>query len=266
MAQIYKLLIITILFFSCQHNEVMKLQAEVDMLTLELDNCKFGAEKLYKYALSYKKNGQYEESRKQILKLMQKHPKSSQALKSEPLLKEINELIENKNLKKEAERAAKEAVEKKRRQKALKNMRKKHDDMNDITWYRDKSSPIYSNVNGLFCYFGVSKKEPLRLRFRIQYKGENWLFINSYLINVDGVKYEMNADGISRDNDNGIWEWIDILVFKDELEIIKAISKGKKVKIRHIGDKYYKDRIITNREKQALRNVLDAYQAIGGEL
>ncbi|WP_161627154.1 hypothetical protein [Paenibacillus alvei] len=44
--------------------------------------------------------------------------------------------------------------------------------------------------------------------------------------------------------------------------MIRAIIKSKKTIIRHEGDTYYDDRTITKKEKAALQNVLDAYDAL----
>lgn len=70
---------------------------------------------------------------------------------------------------------------------------------------------------------------------------------------------------IETDNGGGgIWEWLDRSVGSHEYQIIKAVADAKDAKIRFVGRQYHKDRVITMREKQALKNVLDAYEALGG--
>jgi len=44
------------------------------------------------------------------------------------------------------------------------------------------------------------------------------------------------------------------------------VANGKDVKIRFSGKDYYKDKTITNQQKLALRNILDAYEALGGAM
>nr|MDA3843623.1 hypothetical protein [Candidatus Kapabacteria bacterium] len=169
--------------------------------------------------------------------------------------------------KEESEKARKE---KQRMANATKKMRKTKDDMNDITWYRDKSSPRFTNINGFFCYIGNKDKSNPWLRIRIQYVADDWLFIEKYIINVDGKKYtisEQKSGEIETDNGSGdIWEWLDRTVSNDEYEIIKAIAHGNKVKIRYVGRQYHKDKTISGRQKQALRNIIDAYEALGGTM
>ena len=53
-------------------------------------------------------------------------------------------------------------------------------------------------------------------------------------------------------------------VGSSEYQILKAVANGKDLKIRFEGKDYYKDKTITAQQKTALRNVLDAYEALGG--
>jgi hypothetical protein len=48
--------------------------------------------------------------------------------------------------------------------------------------------------------------------------------------------------------------------------MIESIISSKNTKIRYNGQRYHSDRIISNIEKSALQNVLDAYYAFGGEI
>jgi hypothetical protein len=153
---------------------------------------------------------------------------------------------------------------------AMKKMNKKYDVVNEITWYQDKSSPSYVNHNGFYTYIGQSNDSKPWLRLAIQYTDDNWLFIESYTIKVDGKTYTISENSygeIKIDTRSGvIWEWLNRQVGSSEYEIIKAVSTGKDVKIRFSGKDYYKDKTITEQQKTALRNVLTAYELLGGEL
>lgn len=46
--------------------------------------------------------------------------------------------------------------------------------------------------------------------------------------------------------------------------IVKDVINSKAVKLRYNGKQYYKDRTISTKEKQGLQNILDAYEALGG--
>jgi len=156
--------------------------------------------------------------------------------------------------------------------KALKQMRSEYDDIKEITWYYAKTTPKYVNVRSdcgaYFCTTNNQSAQNLRLSF--QYVAEDWLFIKSYIIKVDGKRYDINEqkyNEIETDNSRGkVYEWLDRTARTKEIEILKAISTGKNVKIRYVGRKYHEDRTVTNREKLALRNVLDAYEYLGGSI
>jgi TFIIF-interacting CTD phosphatase-like protein len=106
------------------------------------------------------------------------------------------------------------------------------------------------------------------LRFRIQYKGDDWLFIENYNIKTDNDTYTFTpTKRVERDNGSGdIWEWCDESLNSRTYTMIQDVIKSKSVKIRHNGRQYYKDRRVSSREKAALKNVLDAYEALGGNM
>jgi hypothetical protein len=150
---------------------------------------------------------------------------------------------------------------------ALAQMRITKDDFKGISWYRDKSSSKYRNSNAFELYFGTQKGSNTTLRLVIQYYGEDWLFIEKYLFNVDGYTYEIDPGygDVESDNDSKVWEWFDTKPNKDEVELIKRIIKSKKAVMRIEGSKYYKDVTITSTQKKALGRVLIVYTGLGGK-
>ena len=265
------ILLLTILG-SCgiPQSEVDKLNAEIQTLKKEIDECKNGADKLFGRASLYFEQKDFDKSKTELNTLIEKYPTSKEAEKGQELLTKIDSEIEKIAKQKKKEELASKKEEEKRLANATKNMRKKYDDMKEITWYRDKTSPQYNNYNGFFGYFGKSNSGSPFLRLRIQYAADDWLFIEKYVIKVDGVTYEIEEEKygeIETDNGyGGIWEWLDRAVSKKEFEIMKAVANGKSVKIRFIGKQYYKDKTINSTQKRALRNVLDAFEAMGGKI
>lgn len=140
-------------------------------------------------------------------------------------------------------------------------MRKKYDSFESVTWYNALSSPIYSNQNGFYLYFGVKDGRLLTLRLKMTYLDDDWLFVDTARVNVDGFIYPLTCSNWERDNKSGqIWEWCDTPL-DDDREIIEAIIKSKKSVIRFDGDKYYDNRTISSSQKQALQDVLNAYDS-----
>lgn len=249
--------------------EYDSLKAENEKLKVEIEDLKFGPDKLLSQAKVYIDSKDFINAKSELQTLLDKHPASQQSTEAKILMTSVENGIKEQKLAEEKALAEKERKEKERLANATKKMSKKYDDMNEITWYRDKSSPAYVNYNGFYAYIGQSNGSKPWLRLAIQYAADDWLFIESYTIKVDGKTYTISENSygeIKTDNGSGgIWEWLDRQVGSSEYEIIKAVANGKDVKIRFSGKDYHKDKTITEQQKTALRNVLDAYEALGGD-
>ena len=143
---------------------------------------------------------------------------------------------------------------------ALSRLSKRFDSFQDVTWYSSPSSPRYRNANGFYLYFGVSGTSKLPLRLVMQYYSSDWLFIESAKVNVDGTVYTFSATDWERDNDSNIWEWSDEVL--DDRALIEQIIKSKSAVIRFEGRQYYDNRTISSSQKAALKQVLQAYDAL----
>lgn len=267
-----KIVLIGILFsiVSCvPKSDYESLQSDYDDLKKELEDCKFGADRLLKQAQAHYDKKEFDDCIASVQELENRHSGSDEYKIGIELRKKA-ELAKKRQI--EAEKRAEEARARKEKQRlaqATSKMRKKYDDMNGITWYYDKTSPQYVNSKtNLYAYIGKEKEGKPWLRFVIQYVADDWLFIEKYIIKVDDKTYTITEDSygeIKTDNGTGgIWEWLDRKVGYSEFEIIEAIANGKNVKIRFSGKDYHKDRTITYSEKLALKNVLNAYEALGG--
>ncbi len=147
-------------------------------------------------------------------------------------------------------------------QQAISKMRIKKDDIKNIAYYQDKTSPQYRNANGFFLTIIENPTLSRFLTLNIQYSGDDWLFIDNYTIKVDDKIFTLTPYNINRDNSSYVWEWATFIDDKNFLPIVEAVITSKEAKIRYEGDQYYKDRTITSTEKQALQNVLDAMDAL----
>jgi hypothetical protein len=261
---------IIFLISSCvPKSDYESLKSDYEQIKKELEDCKYGADRLLKGAQKYFNNKEYDNCIASIQDLENRHPGSNEYTLGLELRKKA-ELAKKQQV--ETERRAKEEgirKEKQRLAQATSLMRKKYDEMTGITWYYDKSSPQYVNSKtNLHAYIGKIKEDSPWLRLNIQYVADDWLFIEKYIIKVDDKTYTITEDGygeIKTDCGSGrIWEWLDRKVSYSEYEIIEAIANGENVKIRFSGKDYYKDRTISIGEKIALKNVLNAYEALGG--
>jgi len=250
-------------------NEYDTLKTENEKLKQEIEDLKFGPDKLLSQAKIYIDSKDFTNAKIELQNLIEKHPASQQVTEAKQLITIADNGIKEQKASEEKAILEKEKAEKDRLANATKKMRVKVDDMNDVTWYYDKTSPQYTNYNGFYAYIGTSKGSKPWLRLVIQYAADDWLFIEKYIIKVDGQTYNITEDSygeIKTDNGSGgIWEWLDRKVGYSEYQIIKAVAKGKDIKIRFNGKDYYKDKTITAQQKIALQNVLDAYEALGGD-
>ncbi|WP_286859412.1 MULTISPECIES: hypothetical protein [Sphingobacterium] len=241
-----------------------RLKAENETLKSELNEFKYGSSNMLSNAKKMIAGKSFENAKSELSSLLEKHPDSKEANEVKELLKDIDlNIAKEKEFKEKAIAQAERA-----KNEAIKNLRKKTDDIKNITWYYDKSTPNYSNYNSFHLYFGTQKGAKPWLNLSIQYTADDWLFIERYIIKTDNETYTITpAYGeINTDHDGGeIWEWYNAPVDQEKYNMILDIIKSKNVKIRHEGKQYYKDRTITQREKQALQNILTAHEALGGE-
>ena len=143
---------------------------------------------------------------------------------------------------------------------SLKSFRKKEDEFEGVKFYSEKRTPYYANVNFIYPYISNSRNN-YYLRLKLQYTSDNWLFINRAIFLIDGIKYEISGN-FERDNNSTIWEWLDLSVGDKERDILEMLANSKKAKVRYEGDKYYKDRTITSKEKSIIRKTLKVYDGL----
>jgi len=151
------------------------------------------------------------------------------------------------------------------------NMSIKTDKVAGRKFIQDKSSPIFVTENGFYPYINASIAGSPRLRLRIQYFASDWLFIESYLLNVDGTQFTVTPDKVERDSgiiggDAMIWEWYDYELSGDDLDMLRAIANSKSAIIRSNGSQYYKDQVISPQQKQAIKNVLIEFDALSNNI
>jgi hypothetical protein len=160
---------------------------------------------------------------------------------------------------------AKQRADKAKKEAAVKMMVKKKDKFENTTWYFDRSTPQTNATNNISAYIG-QKDGQVWLRYKISYRGDSWLFIQNYKLMLDEKVLDITPRKVDRDNYSYVWEWSDEPVDAPALLVLAAITVSKNAKIRYEGRQYRKDRTITQNEKQAIKNVLFAFNALGGKI
>lgn len=253
--------------------------ARIDSLEAVIDDLEHGAERLLATAAQAYDAGDDEAAIQASEELLNRHPQAPEAQEAEAILARSEERkaaaaeVARRAAEAEAARAQREreAAERERQQRlarAVSGLWRRRDDVEGITWYWDRQSSYYVNSSSrVALYIGQRDGGSPFLRFTVRYKADDWLFIESYVFNVDGINYRLNPgySEVERDNgSSGIWEWIDMPAAGPALRIAQAIADSRKTVIRYRGQQYYRDRTVTQTEKVGLRKVLDAYEALGG--
>ncbi|HOT75383.1 MAG TPA: hypothetical protein PK467_06340 [Candidatus Wallbacteria bacterium] len=151
----------------------------------------------------------------------------------------------------------------------LKKMRTETDDVADMTRYTDKSTTAYNNVESFHLTLIKPKEleKPL-LYLKIQRRGSEYLGIQSYTIKADENKFEITLgwnDLKSDFNYGAASENYTMHVNNSNIDMIKSLAGAKKIIIRYHGRQFYDDRTVSAKEIKALNNVLEAYEALGGD-
>lgn len=248
-----------------RQNEI--LADENNKLKVEIDDLKFGAERMLAVGKNQFLKNQYSGSKETLDTLIKKHPTSSEAKEAENLLKKVNAAIDNYIKEKATAEKKQKFEDEKRLANATSKMKKSFDKVQQIFFYNDKNAQILGSF--IQYYIGIRKSGTPWIVFEIQYEADSWLFITDYIIVVDGIKFTItpNYSDIIRNNGSGsIWESYSNTNGLKYLKMMKAIANSKETIIRHVGQSSTSDRTVRRGEKQAILNVIDAYEALGGSL
>jgi hypothetical protein len=223
--------------------------------------------KLLDQAKIYIDKKDFIKAKTELQNLLDKYPDSEKAAEAKQLLPIAVKGAAEQHLTNAKAKVERQTAEKEAHANVTKKLRSEFDDIKEITWYYDKGTPKFTNVNNLCLYIGKKKTGEPWLRFRIQFTANNWLFIQSYEIKTDKNSYSIPTSHgqIERDHGSGgIWEWYDVLVDNKLYTMLNDVANSKTVKLRHNGKQYKSDRTLSEKEKQGLQNILEAYLLLGG--
>ena len=97
------------------------------------------------------------------------------------------------------------------------------------------------------------------------YDGDDWVFFKNVTIAADDQRFYKNFNyfDVTRDNAGGeVWETMDITASESDIEMLKAVANSKETTVRFEGDDYYYDLTVSATDKQAIAQVLEAYEAL----
>jgi hypothetical protein len=255
----------------------VQLTKEVQTLRAEIDRLKNEPQILFSKAHDEKKENKYDSALTILKELQHKYPdfqpdRVSATIADFTLIKD--KFQKEQEEKKRIQESEKERVVREREKAlgtAMGNLVKSRDEMKGVDWYYDKTNLEYEKDAWpkYICAYIGKKNDQVWLRFKMFYGSVDWLFVKSALFKVDGENFEFTYNLFNdweRDNDgSNIKEWKDVVVDNYIWNFINKIAKSEKAMMRYEGQHKVWDRPITTEEKVALRNILLAYQAMGGK-
>lgn len=184
---------------------------------------------------------------------------------------EAKKLVENENVLKDA-KAEYKRLKKAEAEKLLANLRVENDEVRNLKFYYPMALPYYSSYgywaadirSFVLPYIGI-QGDNVWMRMLCHYTADDWLFFEKITFAVDEERYYkyFSYYDVVRDNEYGdIWETGDIEVGESELEILRAIADSEKTIVRFEGDEYYDDIVISASDKQAIKEMLQIYDAL----
>lgn len=150
----------------------------------------------------------------------------------------------------------------------LARMKRDSDRFSNTTYYSDIRVEYYGTAP-VSLYIIQAKEKAPRLRLIFKLRQDYWLYVNKYIISVDGVSYNIFAEDskvIRTASGLSVWERYDIPVSKDNIEVVNAIMNGNETWIRFIGENGIYDNRIISYERKAIKNVIEAYIKLGGSM
>lgn len=199
--------------------------------------------------------------------LVKQFPESPAALSIADRMKQLDGEIADEAARSKAQADARTREDLAKVEKDLAAFHKERDEVNGITYYHDAKVTMQRVDDYFGLYLGVPDKGRPFLRWKFMYAADDWLFIDKLTLNVDGERLPSITfpfGSIERDNSGGrIWEWHDEPLRSDaDMVPFMKLAVAKKVILRYEGRQYYNDRILSDREKQAMLKLMNAYVAL----
>ena len=160
------------------------------------------------------------------------------------------------------------ALRQEQAQALLANMRVEKDEVRGLTFYYSKTQPYYADVRCyVLPYIGQDDTHTWLCAQYHYMDYDNWVFWTKITFAVDDERYYKyyNYFDVIRDNDTEVWEYVNTAdVTEDDIEMFWAIANSEKTIVRFEGDEYYSDFTVSQADKDAIREVLTAYEALQG--
>lgn len=145
----------------------------------------------------------------------------------------------------------------------LENMKKEEDRVRSMSFYYPKAYPEYIDTRCYVLPYLGQDSQHTWLRLMFDYTGDDWVFFKKVLFNIDGElsTRTFTYRDIVHDNDYGVvWEYIDV-EGEPYIDLLWKVADSTETIVRFEGDNYTHDFTVKSTDKDAIREVLTAYEA-----
>lgn len=180
------------------------------------------------------------------------------------LTSDQKDLVSNKAALTAAEKTLASLQESQGQQK-LKALVETYDSAEGITWYQPKAMPEFIDERSFIMPYLGQKSGKTWVRLVLNYAGVEWLNFNSVSITIDGVLYYQPFGPLTvekGDKSGNLWETADFLTGTADLVLLEDIADSETTVVRFEGPEHYYDLTVSTIDKKAIRQVLDAYEAV----
>lgn len=150
----------------------------------------------------------------------------------------------------------------------LSKVTKTVDSITGLEFYFDREGTYigYSGARDQTYLYVVKDGDRPTLRWVIEYKGSEWIFMNSIIARAGEDRFTLNIGEPDREVTPGAHtrEWVDLEVGSSEVPVLQAILNSEYAMLGYLGTKGKAQAFIAREQRQAMRNILDLYASLGG--
>lgn len=164
--------------------------------------------------------------------------------------------------------AEEEKIKEQTKQDILSQFNSNYDKVNDVMFYFPSVYPEYINTRSYILPYLSVNQYSASVRLQINYTGDNWIFFDNITIWIDGENYYKSFDysDIVRDNEHGdVWEYVDFSTTgenTDYIGILRKIANSNETIVRFQGRERSYDLTVSTSDKNAINEILTAYDTI----
>lgn len=165
------------------------------------------------------------------------------------------------------EKEQEKARQEERKSSLISSMKVTKDDFKECTFYEPSRMPYYNNVRScVLPYIGQNSNGHKWIVIRYDYAGDEWVFFTKVTILTDEGRYEKEVEYFDRTTGVGggmVGElYDDVNTTSADIKMLEDMASSANVRVRFEGSDYYRDITIGDKDKTAIKDVLELYNLL----